>query len=62
MLLYTKKNINYTEEELAEMRKTGLVFLGEEDPEELKKQVVDLTNKGKEKPRRNCCQASRRKK
>lgn len=33
---------HYTEEELAQMRKTGLVFLGEEDPEELKKQVVDL--------------------
>lgn len=32
----------YSEEELAQMRKTGLVFLGEEDPEELKKQVVDL--------------------
>ena len=30
----------YTDEELAEMRKSGLVFLGEEDPEERKKQQL----------------------
>ena len=30
----------YTDEQLQEMRKSGLVFLGKEDPEELAKQVV----------------------
>ena len=32
----------YTDEQLADMRKSGLVFLGEEDPEELKKQKLEV--------------------
>ena len=39
--IYGKK---YTDEQLAEMRKSGLVFLGEEDPEELKKQSLKLVD------------------
>ncbi|MBQ6478677.1 MAG: carbohydrate kinase family protein [Erysipelotrichaceae bacterium] len=36
--IYGKK---YTDEQLAEMRKSGLVFLGEEDPEERAKQALN---------------------
>jgi len=39
---YTIYGKKYTDEQLADMRKSGLVFLGETDPEELKKQVVDM--------------------
>lgn len=39
--IYGKK---YTDEQLADMRKSGLVFLGETDPDELKKQFVDFKN------------------
>lgn len=35
---------HYTDEQLYDMRKSGLVFLGEEDPEEIKKQVVSAYN------------------
>lgn len=38
--IYGKK---YTDEQLADMRKSGLVFLGEEDPDELKKQKLELS-------------------
>lgn len=38
--IYGKK---YTDEQLADMRKSGLVFLGEEDPDELKKQKLEVS-------------------